>query len=95
MFKLDGEIISFTDKQRIQHHHTSFTKILKELLQAEKKRPQLETRKLRVEKFTSKGKHTGKVGNNPHTNMISKPATVKRVQMHDIGNAFEIKRPTS
>ena len=43
-------------------------------------------------KLTSKGKHTVKVGNNPHTNMISKPAVMRRVQMQDIGNAFEIKR---
>ena len=31
-----------------------------------------------MEKLTSKGKHTVKVGNLPHTNMISKPATVRR-----------------
>ena len=30
------------------------------------------------EKLTSKGKHTVKVGSYLHTNMISKPATVKR-----------------
>ena len=64
--------------------------MLKELLQS--KRPQLETRKLWMEKLTGKGKHTVKVGNNPHTNMISKPAVMRRVQMQDIGNAFEIKR---
>ena len=44
----------------------------------EKKRPQLETGKLQMEKLTGKGKHTVKVGNHPHTNMISKPATVRR-----------------
>ena len=43
-------------------------------------------------KLTGKGKYKVKVGNHPHTNMISKPATVKRVQMQDIGNALEIKR---
>ena len=31
-------------------------------------------------KLTSKGKHTVKVGNHPHTNMISKPAIVRRGQ---------------
>ena len=31
-----------------------------------------------MEKLTSKGKHTVKVGNHPHTNMISKPAIVRR-----------------
>ena len=29
-------------------------------------------------KLTGKGKHKVKVGNYPHTNMISKPATVRR-----------------
>ena len=33
----------------------------------EKIRPQLETRKLQMGKLTGKGKHTGKVGNHPHT----------------------------
>ena len=33
------------------------------------------------------------VGNHSHTNMISKPAVVRRVQMQDIENAFETKRP--
>ena len=32
-----------------------------------------------------------KIGNHPHTN-ISKPATVRRVQMQNIGNALEIKK---
>ena len=31
-----------------------------------------------MEKLTSKGKHTIKVGNHPHTNMISKPAVMRR-----------------
>ena len=51
--------------------------MLKKLLSTEKKRPQLETRKLRMEKLTGKGKPTVKVGNYLQTNMISKPATVK------------------
>ena len=46
-----------------------------------------------MEKLTSKGIHTVKVGNHLHTNMISNPAIVRRAQMQDIGNAFEIKRP--
>ena len=45
-------------------------------------------------KLTSKGKHTVNIGNYPHTN-ISKPAIMRRVQMQDIGNAFEIKRPAT
>ena len=43
-----------------------------------KKRPQLETRKLWMGKLTSKDKYTVKIGNHPHTNMISKPAIVRR-----------------
>ena len=31
-----------------------------------------------MEKLTGKGKHTVMVGNHPHTNMISKPSTVRR-----------------
>ena len=31
-----------------------------------------------MEKLTDKGKHIVKVGNHVHTNMISKPATVRR-----------------
>ena len=38
-----------------------------------------------------KGKHIVKVGNHPYTNMISSPAIMRRVQMQDIGNKFEIK----
>ena len=33
-----------------------------------------------MEKLTSKGKHKVKVGNHPHTNMISKPAVVRRAE---------------
>ena len=40
--------------------------------------PQLETRKLCMGKLTSKGKHIVKAGNHPHTNMISKPAIMRR-----------------
>ena len=39
----------------------------------EKRRPQLEIRKLQMRRLTGKGKRTVKVGNHPHTNMISKP----------------------
>ena len=31
-----------------------------------------------MEKLTSTGKHKVKAGNHPHTNMISKPATMRR-----------------
>ena len=45
-----------------------------------------------MENLTNKGKHTEKVGNHPHTNR-SRPAIMRRVQMQDVGNAFEIKMP--
>ena len=61
----------------------------------EKKRPQLEIRKLQMEKLTGKGKHIVKVGNHQHTNVISKPAIMRRVQMQVIGNTLEIKRPAT
>ena len=44
-----------------------------------------------MEELTSKGKHTVNIGNYLHTNMISKPAIVRKAQVQDIGNAFEIK----
>ena len=51
--------------------------MLKELFKVKKKRPLLQT-KLLIEKLTGKGKHKIKVGNHLHTNMVSKPATVRR-----------------
>ena len=38
----------------------------------------VETRKLQMEKLISKGKHKANVGNHVYTNMISKPAIVRR-----------------
>ena len=46
-------------------------------------------------KLTSKGKHIVKVGHHLHINMISKPALMRRVQIQDVRNAFEIKRPAT
>ena len=47
--------------------------MLKRLLLAEKKRPPPETRKLQMGKLISKGKHTVKAGNHPHSYMIPIP----------------------
>ena len=50
-----------------------------------------------MSRLTGKSKHTVKVGNHPHINMISKPATVRRggyIQMQDPGIAFAIKTST-
>jgi len=47
-------------------------------------------------KAHQQSKHIVKVGNHPHTNMISKPAIIKEEStMQDIENAFEIKRPAT
>ena len=48
-----------------------------------------------MEMLTGEGKHTVKVGNHLQTNTKSKPLTVRRAQMQDIGKAFEIKRPAT
>ena len=48
-----------------------------------------------MKKLTGKGKDNIKVGNLPLTNMISKLASMRRGQMQNIENAFEIKRPAS
>ena len=67
--------------KRIQCHQTSLTTNAKgtSLHGRKKKRSQLETRKSQMGKLTGKGKHKVTVGNQPQTNMISKPATVRRV----------------
>ena len=46
-----------------------------------------------MKKLTSKGKHTVKVGNHLHTNMIIKTSNYekRRVQMQDTGNAFKLE----
>ena len=44
----------------------------------EKKRPQLETRKLQLRRFTGKYKYLVKVGNHRYINMMPKPAIVRR-----------------
>ena len=63
----------------------------------EKKRPQLETKIVQMTRLTSKGIHTVKTGNHPHTNMLPKSEIMrqKSVQMQDTGGALAINRPTS
>ena len=45
------------------------------------------SKKITNEKAYHKGKYMVKVGNHPHTNVIPKPATVRRVRMEDTGDA--------
>ena len=49
LIRFDGEVKTFTDKQQLKELSTTtwaLQQMLKELLQAKKKMPQLETRKL-------------------------------------------------
>jgi len=80
-FRFDGENKSFTDKQKLRQFSTmrpALQQIPKEIIWVEKKRPRLERRKSQMEKLTSKGKHTVKIQNHPHTNIILKPEIVRR-----------------
>lgn len=60
----------------------------------EKKRLQLETRTLCVEKLTGKGKYSVKLGNH-RLKCGAETSNREKERMHrqDIGNAFDIKRP--
>ena len=58
-------------------------------------RPKLETRKAQLGRLNNKGKHKVTVGNHPHTNIISKSATTRRVQIQEIRITLEIKRPAT
>ena len=80
--------------KRIQQHQTSFVANTKEISLDGKELATIEMIKLQMGKLTSKDKHTVKAGNHPRTD-ISKPAIVSRVQMKDMRNAFEIKKPAN
>ena len=72
-FRFEGEI--FMDEQKLRVFITTkpdVQGILKEVLWMGKIKPQLETKILQMTRLTSKGIHIVKVGNYPHTNMISK-----------------------
>ena len=58
-------------------------------------RPKLETRKAQLGKLNNKGKHEVIVGNHPHTNIISKLATTRGIQIQEIRITLEIKRPAT
>ena len=99
-FRFDREIKSFTDKQKLREFSTtkpSLQQMVKELLQAENKRPQLETRNLQMGKLINKSKYTIKVRNHPQTSMISKRAIVRRgnYKCRILGMHLKIKRPAT
>ena len=57
------------EAKKIQHHQTSFATSSKgtSLSEKEETKTTIETRKLQLEKLTSKGTHAVKVGNHLHT----------------------------
>ena len=75
-FRFEGEIKSFTDKQKLRKYSTTkpaLQQIIEELLLVVMKRPQLETNILQMTSFIGKGIHIVKVRNHPHINMLPKP----------------------
>uniref|UniRef100_A0A8D2CEM0 L1 transposable element dsRBD-like domain-containing protein n=1 Tax=Sus scrofa TaxID=9823 RepID=A0A8D2CEM0_PIG len=80
-FIFEGEIKSFADKEKLRELSSTkpaLQQILKKILLAEKKRPQLETKILQMTRLTSKGINIVKVGNHPHINMLPKSEIVRR-----------------
>ena len=80
-FIFAGEIKTFTDKQKLREFSNTkpaLQQIQKELLQVEKKRPQLETKILQMKRLTGKDIHIVKVRNHPHTNMPPKAKIMTR-----------------
>lgn len=73
---------SFTDKQKLREFSNTkpaLQQILKELVWAENKRPQLETKIPQMTRLTSKGIHMVKGGYHPLTNMLPKSEIMRRV----------------
>ena len=69
-FRFEGEIKTFTDKQKLREFSNTkpaLQQILKELLQAEKKRQQQETKIPQMTRLTSKGIYTVEIQNHPCT----------------------------
>ena len=57
-FRFEGEIKSFTDKQKLRKYSTTkpaLQQLIEELLLVVKKRPQLETKILQMKRLTGKG----------------------------------------
>ena len=81
--------------KRIQHHQTNFATNTKGTSLGGKEKATTTNKYIQMRKLTGKGKHTVKVGNHLHTNILSKPAMVRRAQMQETGNTFQIKRPAA
>ena len=80
-FRFEGEIKTFTDKQKLREFSNTkpaLQQILKELLQAEKKRQQQETKIPQMTRLTSKGIYTVKIRNHPCTIIPPKSEIMRR-----------------
>ena len=78
---------------RIQHRENGFaTNAIGSL--SGKEKAITRNKKIMNGKAHRQSKYKVKVGNHLHTNMMSKQGIVRRAQMQDIGNAFEIKPKT-
>ena len=93
-FRFDSKIKSLTDKQQLREFRAT-RPVDKGTSLRGKDKTATRNKKIMTGKFTGKGKHTVKVGNHWHTNMIPNPATMSRVQMQENGNTFEIKIPAT
>ena len=80
-FRFEGEIKTFTDKQKLRgfsNTKPALQQILKELLKAEKKSPQQGTKIPQMTRLTSKGIYTVKIRNHPCTVMPPKSEIMRR-----------------
>ena len=81
LIRFEREIKSFTDKQKLKEFSTTkpvLQQILKELIQAEKKRLQPETKISQMISLTSKDIYTVRIGNHPRTIMLPKSEIMRR-----------------
>ena len=90
-FRLNGEIKSLTGKRKLGEFSTikpALQQMLKELPLSRKAKATTRNKKSMNQEANIK------VRNHPYTN-LSKLEIMRRVQMQDVGNAFEIKIPAT
>ena len=95
-FRTEGEIKSFTDIQKLREFSNTkpvLQQILKELLQAEEKRPQPETKILQITRLTSKGIYKDMKSSMHNYATKIRNCEKRWVQMQDTEDALAIKRP--
>ena len=98
-FRLEGETKSLTDKQKLRDFSNTkppLQQILKELVQVEKKRPQLETNIPQMTRLISKGMYTVKIQNHTHNYATTiRNCEKRRVQIQNTRGTLEIKKATT